>query len=121
MVAYEDGFYQEVIDLLETDIKLKKNVDHYLILAYSYSRIHDPNQAVLYYEKSRSELWPFSSKYMLDYGDVLRQLERYDEAIEVYQSMGDITQGLIYSCRWSKNDVLNDRNISLTQIPISEI
>ncbi|QZT37969.1 OmpA family protein [Halosquirtibacter xylanolyticus] len=118
LTAYKEGFYTEVIDIFTPLDVSSKDVDIELMLAHSYSHLQDPVQAAFYYGRSRSLLWPFSSTYMLDYGNVLRLLGRYEEAEHVYRSMGQVPEDLVASCIWSRQEVLSDRFISVSQIPV---
>lgn len=113
---YNAKEYKEAINyLLKVEVK-NFNID--LKLAYSYSRLHNPSNSVYYYEKARSKKWPFNYDFMLDYGNVLRQLEQYNKAKEVYKEMSTIPLEMIKSCDWVQKSKVKKPSVKLDSLSL---
>lgn len=119
--AYFAQDYQETIkywEMLLPELRTGKVV---LGLAYSHARVHHPEQAVFFYEQQREKEWPFSYAFMLDYGNVLRQLERYEEAKSVFKTMKSIPGNLLAACDWVLQEEVDDSSVELKQIPVADV
>lgn len=119
--AYIAEDYSDAIEIWERLSRKERTPKINLKLAYSYSCMHNPNKAVELYEKVRLKRWPFDSFFMLDYGNVLRQVEQYERAKIVFNEMKIVPQDLIASCDWSMHKEFKDSSVILDEIPLPRV
>lgn len=112
---------REYKDAIDNFLKIKdKDYDVLVKLAFSYSKLHKPLISKAYYEKARIEKWPFDYVYMLNYGNVLRELEEYSEAKKVYKRMSIIPLQMIKSCDWVKQSKVVVTKLILDSLALPE-
>lgn len=108
--------YKEALDNYLRIDSLSMDTELLLKIAYSYFRANDLLNSREYYEKAKNKQWPFEYKYMLDYGNVLRELELYEDAKAVFKLMQKIPLDLVNSCNWVQTN-----NIKTSDFEIREI
>jgi hypothetical protein len=117
---YNSEQYEKAIDYFLLAKESNMDFDILLKLGYSYSKLHNPETSVVYYKKARLIKWPFPNEYMLDYGNVLRQLEKYKEAKDVYNTMPSAPLQMIKSCDWVKQSNNIDYKVTVDSVALND-
>jgi outer membrane protein OmpA-like peptidoglycan-associated protein len=84
-MAYDLKKYALAVDMLGAELGQSYNVEKQLLLADALAKIDKVDLSVAAYQKGLDATTP--PRYLIDYAQVLKRAERYDEAIDIYKML----------------------------------
>ena len=84
-MAYDLKKYALAAEMLSTELQDDYEAEKQLLLADALAKIDRIDQSIAAYEKAVDAETP--SRYLIDYAQVLKRAERYDEAIDIYKML----------------------------------